>query len=171
MSTAQAENINVGVRPDNGDATRFADFSGNYSKALVHDALGVPNPTSWLSLINALKSGKFTDFESIIVGTPGGGPNSRQNGPQVSLAFDLEGRDSHATVEPPSPSVASAQTAAEQVEHYWAALLRDVPFSDYPNNRTVLQAVADMNSRSFLLSSPRSSAYSPSASSTRRSFP
>jgi hypothetical protein len=64
----------------------------------------------------------------------------------------LEGRDSHATVEPPSPSVASAQTAAEQVEHYWAALLRDVPFRDYANNRTVLQAVADMNSRSFLLS-------------------
>jgi hypothetical protein len=96
-------------------------------------------------------SGRFIDFESIIVGTPGGGPNSRENGPQVSLAFDLEGRDSHATVEPPSPSVASAQTAAEQVEHYWAALLRDVPFSNYANNSTVLQAVADMNSRSFLL--------------------
>ena len=151
-STAQAENINVGVQPDNGDATRFTDFSGNYSKALVHDALGVPNPTSWLSLRNALMSGRFIDFESMIVGTPGGGPNSRENGPQVSLAFDLEGRDSHATVEPPSPSVASAQTAAEQVEHYWAALLRDVPFSNYANNRTVLQAVADMNSRSFLLS-------------------
>jgi len=149
-STAQAEDINVGVRPDNGDATRFTDFSGNYSKALVHDALGVPNPTSWLSLRNALMSGRFIDFESIIVGTPGGGPNSRENGPQVSLAFDLEGRDSHATVEPPSPSVASAQTAAEQVEHYWAALLRDVPFSDYANNRTVLQAVADMNRLSFL---------------------
>src|SRR5437016_441603 len=104
-STAQAENISVAVRPDNGDATRFTDFSGNYSKALVHDALGVPNPTSWLSLRNALMSGRFIDFESMIVGTPGGGPNSRENGPQVSLAFDLEGRDSHAAVEPPSPSV------------------------------------------------------------------
>src|SRR6266550_2565947 len=124
-STAQAEDISVAVRPDNGDATRFTDFSGNYSKALVHDALGVPNPTSWLSLRNALMSGRFIDFES---------------------------RDSHATVEPPSPSVASAQTAAEQVEHYWAALLRDVPFRNYANNSTVLQAVADMNSRSFLLS-------------------
>ncbi len=152
-STAQAEDINVGIRPDNGDATTFADFSGNYSKALVHDALGVPNRTSWLSLRNALASGRSIDFESIIVGTPGGGPNSRENGPQVSLAFDLEGRDSHATVEPPSPSVASAQTAAEQVEHYWAALLRDVPFSDYPNNGTVVQAVLDMNRLSFLRSS------------------
>ena len=152
-STAQAEDINAGIRPDNGDATTFADFSGNYSKALVHDALGVPNRTSWLSLRNALASGRSIDFESIIVGTPGGGPNSRENGPQVSLAFDLEGRDSHATVEPPSPSVASAQTAAEQVEHYWAALLRDVPFSDYPNNGTVVQAVLDMNRLSFLRSS------------------
>src|SRR4030088_93845 len=59
-STAQAEdNQNVGVRPDNGDATTFADFSGNYSKALVHDALGVPNRTSWLSLRSALTSGRF----------------------------------------------------------------------------------------------------------------
>jgi hypothetical protein len=32
------------------------------------------------------------------------------------LAFDLEGVDSHATALPPAPSVASAQTAAEQVE-------------------------------------------------------
>jgi len=152
-SAAQAEDINAGIRPDNGDATTFADFSGNYSKALVHDALGVPNRTSWLSLRNALTSGRSIDFESIIVGTPGGGPNSRENGPQVALAFDLEGRDSHATVEPPSPSVASAQTAAEQVEHYWAALLRDVPFSDYPNNGTVAQAVLDMNRLSFLRSS------------------
>src|SRR4030088_1824861 len=47
-STAQAEDTNVGVPPDNGDAARFMDFSGNYSKALEHNALGVPNPTSWL---------------------------------------------------------------------------------------------------------------------------
>ncbi len=73
-STAQAEDISVAVRPDNGDATRFTDFSGNYSKALVHDALGVPNPTSWLSLRNALMSGRFIDFESIIVGPPAEGP-------------------------------------------------------------------------------------------------
>jgi hypothetical protein len=45
--------------------------------------------------------------------------------------------------------VASAQTAAEQVEHYWAALLRDVPFAEYPTNALVAQAVADMNKLSF----------------------
>ena len=150
--SATSELINVGQLPDNGDATRFTDFSGSYSKALKHDALGVPNAASWLSLRHALTTGEFSDFENIIVGTPGGGPNSKNNCPQGALAFDLEGRDSHATVIPPAPSVASAQTAAEEVEHYWAALLRDVPFSEYPTSALAAEAAADMQGRSFVYS-------------------
>ncbi len=149
-STAHAERIAVGLQPDNGDAERFTDFSGNYSKALLHDALGVPNKAAVQSLIGALRSGDFSDFEKILVGTPGGGPNSKENGPQGALSLDLEGLDSHATVIPPAPSVACAQTAAEEVEHYWAALLRDVPFTEYPSNPLVAQAVADMNKLSSL---------------------
>jgi hypothetical protein len=150
VRTANAERINSGQQPDNGDATRFTDFSGSYSKASLHDALGVPNAASWLSLKHALKTGEFEDFENIIVGTPGGGPNSKHNGPQSALALDLEGLDSHATVIPPAPSVTSNITAAEAVEHYWAAVLRDVPFDEYPTNSLVAQAVADMNRLSFL---------------------
>ena len=150
VSTANAEKIDVGQQPDNGDATRFTDFSGSYSKASLHDGLGVPNAASWLSLKHALHTGEFSDFEAIIVGTPGGGPNSKHNGPQGALAFDLEGLDSHATVVPPAPSVASAETAAEEVEHYWGALLADVPFADYPTNPLVAEAVADMNKLSFI---------------------
>jgi hypothetical protein len=117
---------------------------------LLHDGLGVLNAASWLSLTHAMQTGEFSDFEKIIVGTPGGGPNSKNNGPQGALAFDLEGLDSHATVVPPAPSVASAETAAEEVEHYWAALLRDVPFSEYPTNPLAAQAAADMNKLSFI---------------------
>jgi len=149
-NTAHAEHIDVGVQPDNGDATKFTDFSGSYSKASLHDGLGVPNAASWLSLKHALHTGEFSDFEAIIVGTPGGGPNSKHNGPQGALAFDLEGLDSHATVVPPAPSVASAETAAEEVEHYWGALLADVPFTEYPTNPLVAEAVEDMNKLSFI---------------------
>jgi hypothetical protein len=152
VETAKAEDINVPEQPDNGDSKRFTDFSGNYSKALAHDALGVPNLASYQSLILALTTGEFSDFQNIIVGTPGGGPNSKLISPPAALAFDLEGLDSHATVIPPAPSVASAQTAAEEVEHYWAALLRDVPFDDYPGSALAAKAVADMNSLSFLKS-------------------
>jgi hypothetical protein len=79
VETAKSEKIENREQPDNGDARRFTDFSGNYSKASLHDGLGVPNAASWLSLKHALKTGEFEDFENIIVGTPGGGPNSRHN--------------------------------------------------------------------------------------------
>jgi len=150
--TARAERINVGELPNNGDADRFTDYSANWSKSLKHDALGIPNAESYNSLLRALKAGRFHDFEHVIVGTPGGtGPNSFLNGPQGALAFDLQGLDSHATNGiPPAPSVSSAQTAAEEVEHYWGALLRDVHFTDYPGNSLVAKAVADMNHLSYL---------------------
>ena len=150
---ALAQKINAGPQPDNGDAARFTDNSGNYSKALLHDSLGVPNAAAFVSLRNAFASSSATDFANILVGTPGGGGNSKLNGPQVALAFDLEGVDSHCTVIPAAPSVASAQTAAEQVEHYWGALLSDVPFTEYSTNSLVAEAVADMNNLSFVASS------------------
>ncbi|MGB7207458.1 MAG: vanadium-dependent haloperoxidase [Pyrinomonadaceae bacterium] len=146
---ALAERVNVGIQPDNGDAARFTDFSGSFSKALLHSSLGVPNAAAFISLRNAFRTGNPADFANIVVGTPGGGGNSKLNGPQLALAFDLEGLDSHATVIPPAPSVASAQTAVEQVEHYWAALLADVPFTEYATDPLVGQAVADMNNMSF----------------------
>src|SRR5262245_1183075 len=43
ITTAQAEKINIGSQSDNGDTSRFTDFSGSYSKALLHDSFGVPN--------------------------------------------------------------------------------------------------------------------------------
>jgi hypothetical protein len=117
-ATAQDEKINVPQQADNGDAARYTDFSGLYSKGLLHNNLGIPNAAAVQSLIHALETGSQADFNNIIVGTPGGDGNSKLNGPQVSLAFDLEGLDSHATIIPASPTTRSAQTAAEQVEHY-----------------------------------------------------
>ena len=153
-NTAQANKINVGVLPDNGDRGRYTDFSALYSKALPHNGLGVPNATAYLGFLNALEDETFAALQNVIVGTPGGGPNSRLNGPDSSFAFDLEGLDSHAyTIPPPAPAVATAQTATEQVEHYWASLLRDVPFTEYGSNALVGQAVTDLNSRSFINSS------------------
>ena len=129
---------------------RYPDYSGLYSKGLLHDALGVPNQASMLSLINAFTTGSHADFNNIIVGNPGGGGNSKLNGPQFALAFDLQGVDSHCCIIPPSPTTRSAQTAAEQVEHYWGSILADVPFSEYGNNSLAAQAIADMNSMSYL---------------------
>ena len=150
-NVAQLNKINIGEVPDNGDLLKFTDFSANHSKVLRHDGIGVPNKASYQSFIDALTSETFQGLNNVIVGTPGGGPNSKMNGPDTAFAFDLEGLDSHAfTIPPPAPSVSSAQTATEEVEHFWASLVRDVPFIEYPTNPTIAEAVADLNSRSFL---------------------
>lgn len=154
-TAAENENINPGVLPDNGDFALFTDHSGSWSKSLVHDSLEIVNQNSYTSFVNALTSGKFSDFQNVIVGNPGGSNfNAELNGPQTSLAFDLEGLDSHATnAIGPSPTTSSAQTADEEVEHYWAAMLRDVNFTDYPNNATAQAAAAELTGLTFISSS------------------
>jgi len=153
-AAATQQRIDIGVLPDNGDNTLFSDHSGNWSKCLLHDDLGIVNQNSWDSFIKALTSGRFTDFQNIIVGNPGGaGFTGTLNGPETSLTFDMEGLDSHATRIPPAPSVTSAQTAMEEVEVYWGALLSDVNFTDYVNSRLAAQAAADLNRCSFISSS------------------
>ncbi len=153
VRTAKAEHIDIGVQPDNGDAARFTDHSALWHKSVLHDDLEIVNERAWKSFKNALTSGRFEDFENVIMGNPGGTNfTGTLNGPMASYAFDLEGLDSHATNVPPAPSVTSAQEAAETVEHYWGALLRDVSFIDYPNNPIVAQAVEDMNKLSFVRS-------------------
>ncbi len=152
-NTADNNYVNIGELPDNGDKNRWSDFSGLWSKCLPHTALGIVSPTAYQSFLHALTTGEFSDFQNIIVGNPGGpGFTGTLNGPMGSLAFDLEGLDSHATVIPPAPSVASAQTAAELVEHYWAALMRDVHFEDYPTSSLAAQASADLNNTSYVQS-------------------
>ncbi len=137
---AVASRINAGQQNGNGDVNRYSDYSGMYAKGLLHDALGIPNAAAAASLLKAMRTGKKSDFAAIIIGSPGGGRNSRLNGPQGAIAFDLQGIDSHATVIPPSPKTSSAQTAAEAIEHYWAGVLRDVPFSQYASKRAPLGA-------------------------------
>jgi hypothetical protein len=150
---AQAEKISPPVAPDNGDAALYADHSGTWTKALAHDDLEIVNANSYTSFINALTSGNFVDFQNIIVGNPGGTNFTAQlNGPQTSLAFDLEGLDSHATVIPPAPTTRSAQTADEEVEHYWAAMLRDVNFTDYPTNATAIAAANELTNLTYIKS-------------------
>jgi len=67
----------------------------------------------------------------------------------TSFAFDLEALDSDVLIPLPAPSPSTTQKATEMVEHYWTALLRDVPFTEYGGNPTLANAVADLNSRSF----------------------
>lgn len=131
-----AKNVN------NGDQALYPDHAGTYTKGLQHDAYGRVTPASFASFQKALTSGKFSDFEDIIVGG-----TRTLNGPQGGLAFDLEALDNAQFGQPqvpPAPTVASDQTATELLEHYWASLLRDVAFTDYGSNPLAAMAAAEL---------------------------
>lgn len=141
IAAAQAEKHVIPDHPTNGDEARYpGEFWGNYSKGLQHDFRGDVVPASYESMLNALKSGIPADFEAIDLG--GDVPLVD---PQAGLAYSLIGRDPQAFLLAPAPALASAHRAAEAVEDYWMALLRDVPFSHYDTDPLAQAAIADLN--------------------------
>ncbi len=125
--------------PANLDEQIYPNKIGSYSKGLPHNNDGTVQVTAYTALVNALDSGRPSDFNAI----PMGG-DRRLTNPQAGLAFDMQGPDAHALVQPPAPAFASREQAAEISENYWMALLRDVPFSQYSTNPIANDAAADL---------------------------
>jgi membrane-associated phospholipid phosphatase len=126
----------------NGDEDRVG-AAGCYSKGLPHDASGEPEQAAVDALRHALRGEDHAAYEAI----PLGGYIKLSN-PQAAYAFDLVGPDSHQLRIAPPPTFSSAEQAAEMVELYWQALLRDVPFADYEQNPLALQAADELTSLS-----------------------
>jgi hypothetical protein len=125
----------------NGDEVTFPTRIASFGKALPHDALGHVDPAAFAALLKAMQTGAPADFEAI----PLGGATKLKN-PQAALAFDLQGADSHSLALNKPPAFASAETAAEMVELYWQALTRDVPFSSYTTDATIVAAASELSS-------------------------
>lgn len=137
--------VGPAVNVNNGDPALYADQGGTYTKGLPHDSFGRVDLNAFATFTKALKSGKFSDFEKIIVGG-----TRTQNGPQGGLAFDLEALDNVQFGQPqvpPAPKTASDQNATELLEHYWASLLRDVAFTDYSSSPLAAQAAAELGAQ------------------------
>ena len=141
MSAAESNYLGSSNFPriNNGDEGLYPNKIGNYSKGLPHQANGEVNLAAYNSLVNALATGSPAQFEQI----PLGGTVKLTN-PQSGLAFDMEGADCFTFVQPPAPTFASREEAAEIAENYWMALLRDVAFTDYTSNAMATAAAADL---------------------------
>jgi len=125
---------------DNGDEARYSDKSGTYTKAVRQAAIGLVDPVAYETFKKALNSGEPADFEAIILGG-----TRTLNDPQGGLAFDLDCVDSSQFAAPPAPALASEDYATELVELYWASLLRDVAFTDYPANPVAIEAAKELS--------------------------
>jgi membrane-associated phospholipid phosphatase len=128
----------------NGDEERFkgADgkpsYIGNFSKGLPHDGFGEVNRAAYKSLLHALDA--KTDFDKIVLGA-----GRKLTNPQAGLATDQEGPDPEDLQMLAAPSLDSAEEAAEGVELYWMALLRDVPFTKFDTDPGVAAAAAELS--------------------------
>ena len=126
--------------PDNNDEELYPNKIGSYSKGLPHNNDGTVDLSAYAALVQAINSGRPADFDAI----PLGGSQGLTN-PQAGLAFDMEGPDAHALVQPPAPAFASREQAGEISENYWMALLRDVPYAQYAGNPVANAAAADLS--------------------------
>lgn len=130
---------------NNGDEDLYDSKIGSYSKGLPHDTNGEVDPDAYAALLEALHQGKPALFEQIPLGCPTPAQQRKLVNPQAGLAFDTEGLDACQFDMPPAPTLASAETAGEAVEHYWQAQLRDVHFSDYGSSGMAAAAMAELS--------------------------
>ena len=136
--------------PDNEDEELYPNKLGSYSKGLPHNDDGTVVLSAYEALLKAVNSGSPADFDAIPLGGNVGLTN-----PQAGLAFDMQGPDAHALLQPPAPPFASRKQAAEISENYWMALLRDVPFSQYAANPIANAAAADLTLYGSDLEAPK----------------
>lgn len=127
----------------NGDEeTLTPPYIGNYSKGMHHNNLGEVVPSDYNLLVHAVTTGEPSDYDAI----PVDGTYVRYHSPQACEAYDLEGADMHAISIIPPPAFSSRWQAADIVENYWMALLRDVNFEDYATSPLAAAACVELNS-------------------------
>lgn len=144
VEAAQANlQIEIPPHPTNGDEERYPNKIATDTRGLPHNQRGEVDLKAYDSLIRALTTLNPNDFENIILG----GTRKLVN-PQGPLAISLEGINASQIAVPPPPPLDSAARAAEAVELYWQALLRDVPFHRFQDDPNVSAAIAELNNLS-----------------------
>jgi hypothetical protein len=144
----KAWNVPIPAHPNNNAENEFPRKIANFTKGLPHNQFGEVDLPAYDALKNAINTWEPSAFELIPHGCADISRRMKFVNPQAGLAYDLEGTDSHQLAQPPAPRFESAWQAGEIVENYWMALLRDVPFTEYPTNPLVAQACADLSALS-----------------------
>lgn len=127
------------VSTANGDEDAVPHLASVHTKGLPHDDAGLVDRRAWQELKSALDRGEPARFETI----PLGGPRRLAN-PLAAFAQPVLGPSTTAYELPPAPRFAGGEQAAELVELYWLALLRDVPFAAWNDDESVQAACREL---------------------------
>jgi hypothetical protein len=124
----------------NGDEPRYPTLFATYTKGFNHSQLGEVDMAQYRTLTHALSTQHHSDFEKIPIGY-----GRKLVNIEAAFAYDLEGGDPCTFPLPIPPAFRSQEAAAEMVELYWQAALRDVPFSHYENSSVAQNAAAELS--------------------------
>lgn len=132
------------VQPQNVDRSLMIDRGGTFyrtalfSKCMIHNSYGEVSDDDWVWIDVGMDSGLQEYYNRIPLN-----PLSVRKlvNPQGALAFLMEGADSFSVSMPAAPSMQSEEAAAEMVEVYGMALLRDESFRDIQDGTTSQEAV------------------------------
>ena len=130
----------IAAQKANGDEERYPNQIGSDTRGLPHNQLGEVDPAAWKAAIAALDARSWELLEGITLG----GTRKLVN-PIGTLAASLEGENVSQVLIPPAPAIASDARAAEAVEQYWQALLRDVSYSELEQNDDAHAAAAELS--------------------------
>lgn len=136
----------------------------HYHKGLEHDAAGRVKPAKFEKFRKALDKHNPADFANIELfgdGTPAEGKSRRLVNPQAGLAADRETVSCWHLDSPKPPEQAGHKetTAAEMIELYWMAYLRDLPFAHFEDptkNADLLLARDELKALKLYIKPPAS---------------
>jgi hypothetical protein len=154
------------------DFAAWPDFSDLYSKGLQQDHPGIVNAGVFEAFLAACaftdpaapkaEGVQPADFENPAIVRGG---TAKLNGPRGAFALQPIGDDSQAFGTPPvaaPPRPDSAAYAVEQIELYWASLLRDVAFTEFealppttPHGALVHAASEELTAHAALYAGPK----------------
>lgn len=128
----------------NGDESRYSEqrYYASFTKTLPCNEFGEVDSEYFEALINAIKTGKSSDFDDLSLDPSAG---YKLANPQGALKFQSCGLDGHAIRIAPAHRFSSPEIAGELVEVYWQSLTRDIPFVDFEENNLIAKAVRDLN--------------------------
>ncbi len=124
---------------NNGDEALYPNLIGSFTKGLLHSQIGEVQLPAYQALLHAVSTQNHADFEKIPLGY-----GRKLVNAESAFTYDLEGGDPHTFSMPLPPTFNSAWVAAEMVELYWQAALRDTPFSRLATSPMAQTAAAEL---------------------------
>ncbi len=143
-----------------GNPGSAAAFLGNFHKTLPHDQFGEVDREVYRDFVRTcqdISAGVGTSFERVGKGplsppfAAGADPGvigavARFTSPLAGAATEDWGPDPKDLEMPPAPGINSSSSAAEMVELYWMAVLRDKPLDGFATDADVATAVSEIDS-------------------------